>query len=109
MPEITIDKARPGMFVTKQVENDKGMVLLPAGSVLNEALIARLTKWGVQSVVYRSDGEDAQSAGTESKPKVLDAEVTKRLEERFSPIIDDPVMKTVFEALKSFLENEDQE
>jgi len=109
MPEITIDKAKPGMLVLKQVENDKGMVLLPAGSVLNEALIARLTKWGVQSVSCQSDSSDDQSASPESQPKALDEEVTKRLEKRFLPIMDDPVMKTVFEAVKAFLQSEDQE
>lgn len=107
MPEIPIDNAQPGMVVTEQVTNDKGMVLLPPGTVLNEILIARLKKWNVQSVVCQGAG--AEAAAKENKEifttPVIDAALEKHLEEKFKPVMDDPIMALVYKSLKVYYNN----
>jgi hypothetical protein len=108
MPEISIDNAKPGMVVTEQVANDKGMVLLPAGTVLNEVLIARLKKWNVTSVNYQGGGE-ADTGSTEageifSTPEI-DAALEKHLEEKFKPVMDDPIMAVLYKAIKIYYNN----
>lgn len=91
------------MVVTEEVMNDKGMVLLPPGTTLNEVLIARLKKWNVLTVVCQ--GTAAPGA---PKPEaffevpVMDAALEKHLEEKFKPVLDDPIMKDVYSAVKIY-------
>lgn len=103
MPKISIDNAQPGMLVTEEVMNDKGMVLLPPGTTLNEVLIARLKKWNVLTLVCQGDitpGTPKTEAFFEIP--VMDAALEKHLEEKFKPVLDDPIMKDVYSAVKIY-------
>ena len=105
MPKISIDNAQPGMVVTEEVMNDKGMVLLPSGTILNEVLIARLKKWNVLTVVCQGEGSSVPGASkTEAffEVPVMDAALEKHLEEKFKPVLDDPIMKDVYSAVKIY-------
>ena len=91
------------MVVTEEVMNDKGMVLLPPGTTLNEVLIARLKKWNVLTVVCQWD---VSAGGSKSEAffevPVMDAALDKHLEEKFKPVLDDPIMKDVYNAVKIY-------
>lgn len=104
MPKISIDNAQPGMVVTEEVMNDKGMVLLPPGTTLNEILIARLKKWNVLTVVCQGAAAATGAPKPESffEVPVMDADLEKHLEEKFRPVLDDPVMRDVYSAVKIY-------
>ncbi len=110
MPQIPIEKAIPGMVVTEPVTNDKGMVILPTGTKLNEALIIRLKKWNVQTLVCQGDvqGSDASSSAM-VKNVVMDASLEKHLAEKFKPVLDDPIMQEVYNAVKVYYQDSMQE
>ena len=103
--KITIDKAQPGMIVTDKVVNDKGMVLLPTGATLNEALIARLKKWGVQNVTCKDDNAPLESVQAESSQK-MNLELEKRIDDKFKPVLDDPIMEIIYKTVKKFYQNQ---
>lgn len=109
MPKISIDKAQPGLVVIKKVENDKGMVLLPPGTKLNDVLIARLKKWNVQTIEIEEtelSGEEAVKAKKRSEE--IDQALKVKLENRFKPVLDDPIMKSIYEALKQFYQEQNE-
>jgi hypothetical protein len=108
MPYLTLDKVTPGMVVRENVENDKGMVLLPEGATLNEELIARLKKWSVNGVDVNSDAETGSDRKTMAPP-VMDAELEKRLQEKFQPVLDDPIMADIYKAVKTYFQDESTE
>lgn len=105
MAKISIEKAEPGMTVCKPVENDKGMVLLPVGTQLTEALIDRLKKWGVL-IVHCDTKDDGKSSGS-GKPHQLDADQERQLNEKFADVINDPLMKEVYASVKAFLQEKE--
>ncbi|MBN2145344.1 MAG: hypothetical protein JW774_12050 [Candidatus Aureabacteria bacterium] len=114
MPQIPIEKAKEGMVIKEKVINDKGMVLLHPGSVLSEMMIARLKKWNVQSVICEgaaNGGETDASSGEDMSMAlpVMNAEQEKRLNERFKPVLDDPIMKEIYEGVKVYFQKAGQQ
>lgn len=103
--KIPIDKAQPGMIVIDKVVNDKGMVLLPPGATLNEALIARLKKWGVQNVTCKDDNAPSENSLSESSNK-MNMELEKRIDEKFKPVLDDPIMEVIYKAIKKYYQSQ---
>ena len=91
------------MVVTEEVMNDKGMVLLPPGTALNEVLIARLKKWNVLTIVCQTEASPGVTQPeTFFEVPVMDAALEKHLEEKFGPVLDDPIMKDVYNAVKIY-------
>ncbi len=109
MAKISIDKAQPGMVVTDNVTNDKGMVLLHPGTALTEALISRLQKWNVQQVSIQGDDPSAQAVAADApKTSALDEALLEKLGKKFNAVIQDPLMKTLFEAVKTHYQNQEK-
>ena len=109
MAKISIDKTQPGMVVTEKVVNDKGMVLLPPGTVLTEALISRLQKWNVQSVSIKGDGPPAEAAPEGAqKISALDDALLEKLNKKFHSVLGDPLMKTLLDAVKTHYQNQEK-
>ena len=50
MKKVNTPELEVGMKIAQKVENKNGMVLLPEGIVLTDSHIARLKKWGVESI-----------------------------------------------------------
>ena len=103
MPRISIENAQPGMVVTEEVVNDKGMVLLPPGNSLSEVLISRLKKWNVQTIVIGEAG----GAGAAPREEVFKAPLVNEafenhLEEKFKPVLDDPIMQDLYKGVKLY-------
>ena len=105
MAKIAIDKVESGMIVSKPVENDKGMVLLPVGTQLSEALIDRLKKWGV--LIINCESTEDLKASESHKHQHLDKDLEKNLSEKFADVIDDPLMKEIYTSVKAFLQNKE--
>ncbi|GAB6183920.1 hypothetical protein [Thermodesulfovibrio hydrogeniphilus] len=56
MPQkISIDRAKPGMKVVKDVVNEAGMVVLPAGKELTESLINRLSSMDIDYIYVEGE------------------------------------------------------
>ncbi len=92
MMKIPIDKAKPGMKIVKDVVNEAGMIIIPAGRELNESLIDKLSMMNI-SVIY-VEGEK------EMPPK---EEVFEGIEKRFKKA-DDPYTLLIKRALKTYIE-----
>lgn len=92
MIKIPIEQAKPGMKILKDVINEAGMVILPAGRELTESLIDKLSMMNI-SFVY-VEGEK------EMPPK---EEVLEEIEKRFKKA-DNPYTLLIKRALKSYIE-----
>ena len=108
MATLPIDKVQPGMTVSDKVVNDKGMAILQPGTVLSEALIARLKKWGVQQIPVEGAGAASQSAAKtdDTEPRISTEDQVNRLKERFAPVMQDAIMQQVFEGIRTFIAND---
>lgn len=92
MLKIPIDRAKAGMILAKDLINEAGIVVVPAGKELTESLINKLSRMNID-VIY-VEGE------VSLPPKEI---VFSELEKRFQKINDNLTL-LVKQALKEHLE-----
>ncbi|MGQ9499390.1 MAG: hypothetical protein ACUVQ6_03350 [Dissulfurimicrobium sp.] len=88
MQRIPLTLAVPKMVLAKAIKTEDGKVLCGSGVELTAELINRLSKSGVHMVVVK--GHPVQMPN--EKPLV---EMIKELEERFSKVKDDPILRAL--------------
>ncbi len=88
MQRIPIKLAKAEMVLAKDAVTPEGQVLCGAGTKLSEELIARLRKQGV--LVLSVKGRPVKQPGEKSLSERL-----KALDERFSKVKKDPVLRAL--------------
>jgi hypothetical protein len=68
MPELTIDKLKPGMVLARNAVHVNGRVLLEAGSNLAPNHLRMLKAWGVYSVHIETGGVAPVAADDHPEP-----------------------------------------
>lgn len=101
MKKIPIDKIEDGMILEKPVMGTGGNVLLNEGVVLKASMIGRLKNWNIPSVSVQSDEEEVE----EEAETVSIEYKTQQLDDTFADVMDNPIMKIVYDATKAHLEN----
>ena len=91
---MLLTQLKPGMVISKDVQNFQGLLLLKEGTVLTEKNIKVLKSWGVTSVEIDGDGEKNRQKISDS-PADLKSAIEKEMKERFSNALDHPVMEEV--------------
>jgi len=96
--KVATNQLAPGMKVALKIENQSGMVILPEGIELTEALIGRLKKLGVQEVWV--EGAD-EAGGGAIAPDLSGAspEFIAKLTHKFELVKDDPVMQGIYNSV----------
>ena len=101
MKKVTTEEFQAGMKIAKKVENNNGMVLLPEGIVLSEAHVARLKKWGVEEIYVEGESADGADSGNDIVGDMkMNEEFSARLELKFEKVKDDPIMQSIYNAVK---------
>lgn len=92
MIKIPVDKAKPGMKILKDIVNESGMVVVPAGKELTDSLIDKLLMMNIDFLYVEGQKE--------MRPK---EEILEEIEKRFKKISDSHTLliKTI---LKSHIE-----
>lgn len=91
MQKIPLQLAKPDMVLAKPVTRENGMVLVAAGTVLTEGLIAKLGNMGVELLVVEGEALDM---GGGCSAEVL-AKKRERLDHLFRNFGDDKYMGQV--------------
>ena len=102
MIALRLDKLKAGMVTAEAVRTFQGMLLLKKGAALTAKNIFVMKSWGIREV--RVQGEHIPDGGQSAA--VADAyssAVDRRLREKFSAVLDDPVMATIMEAARKRL------
>jgi hypothetical protein len=97
MRRIPIDQVKPGTVLAKEITNAKGLPLMAPGTVLTDALIARLDRIGVTAVYVEGEPIEGGKA-----VKTL-AELDRELDQRFRKVTADPVQVLIREAIRRHL------
>lgn len=92
MKKIPLDKAKAGMKVVKDIVNESGIVVVPAGKQLTDSLIDKLSMMNVDTIYVEGQRE--------LPPK---EEVFKQIEQRFKKVTD-PYTSLIKLALKRHIE-----
>ena len=97
MIQIKIEDVKPGMILARPVRNRQGVLLLESGARTTNKSIRIFKSWGVNEVAVKGDhsesSDSAEKAGRQQKESIA-----KQLRDKFSDVLDDPVMVAIFEA-----------
>lgn len=94
MPCINIEKAQPGMILSKPVVNNFGIILMGEGTALTDPIIQKLKNMNISVVHIEGDAKM-------KKPK---EEMLSEVEARFKKTEDKPYMRTIKKLLIKHIE-----
>lgn len=94
MKRVLLDDAKPGMVLAKPVTSLAGQMILPAGTSLDAALIARLHGMGLTSAHIEN------RPGEEGDPVQTLAELEQALDHRFRRVAGDADLARMKEAIR---------
>ncbi len=112
---LSLGKLKPGMVLAEPVRNFQGLLLLDAGAKLSEKNIRILKSWGVAKASVEGESKRKKRGDSESEKEARLA-IEKKLEEKFSDVMTDPVMLEIMRVAGNVLnerfimkEDEDEE
>lgn len=88
-----------GMVAARDICGVHGNVLITKGTILSSSLGRRLEHWGIQTVYVEGD-EESQPETNAVIPS--SDEIYKQLADKFSGVMDNPLMKKLFMAILTF-------
>lgn len=97
MINLNIDDIKPGMILAQPVRNHQGVLLLEAGARVSKKNIRIFKSWGVLEVTIKGNVSEVQGRTGDTEIRVKES-VEKKLKEKFSDVLDDPVMVEIFNA-----------
>ena len=104
MGVISLDEVRPGMALASPVSNRQGVILLQQGAQISERHLNILKSWGVTELdvvgVQEVSLEDLE-AEMAKDPKL--AAMSKKLDNLFARVKDEPLMKKLLQIAKKQL------
>jgi hypothetical protein len=99
MKKIQVETISETMVLARDVCGPSGNVLLSAGVKLNPSLGRRLKNWGIHFVNVESDDD---STRVDNTPRISNEEVQKSLTRRFSAVMNNLLMKKIFDAVLAY-------
>ena len=102
MINLNIEDVKPGMILARPVRNHQGVLLLEADARISKKNIRIFKSWGVLEVPIKSRLPEVVSRTNPSGIEDKEA-LTKQLKEKFSDVLDDPIMLEIFKAAKNQL------
>lgn len=101
MQKIPLQAARPDMILAKPVTRENGMVLVAAGTVLTDGLIARLENMDVAAIVVEGNPVDLDGSGGQAVAKKME-----RLDRLFRNFQDDPYMLRIKKTIAEYYQQQ---
>ena len=102
MIKVSVEKLKAGMTLAKAVYNHQESLLLQAGAKISEKSIRMFKSWGVTFVWIKGDSPDAKPRNMSSGAESV-AVIESELAERFSDVIEHPVMAEIMRAASRVL------
>ena len=100
MIRLNLVDVKAGMILAQPVRNHQGVLLLEAGAKISKKSIRILKSWGVPAISIK--GNLAETGSTTDDAEIRSTEsIEKQLREKFSNVLDDPVMVEIFNAARN--------
>ncbi len=106
MKKTATDNIQNGHILAREVCGPSGNILLSKGVELTPAMGRRLKNWDIHFVYIEGEQDDHEDT---SESSISPEEFKSGLIEKFSDVIDNPVMKQIFAATLQYKLNRDSE
>ena len=105
MIRVNILDLKTGMVLAQPVRNHQGVLLLDAGTKITKKNIRIFKSWGVSEVTVNGELKELKTVD-ETQVAGEKNSIELALEEKFSDVMDDPVMVEIFKAARKQLKRE---
>jgi hypothetical protein len=102
MIELDLAKIKPEMILAKPVYNHQELLILDAGAKIAEKHIRIFKSWGVATVWIKGVNATQKNKDYDSEARTR-AAIDIDLKEKFSEVLDNPVMLEIMRAASSIL------
>ena len=97
MINLNIEDIKSGMILAQPVRNRQGVLLLEAAARITNKNIRIFKSWGVKEISVKGDRSESKGADVDAEVQGKES-IEKQLKEKFSDVLDDPVMVAIFKA-----------
>ena len=97
MIRVNIVDLKTGMVLAQPVRNDQGVLLLDAGTKITKKNIRIFKSWGVSEVTVERELKELRTVA-ETSVAGENNSIEIALKEKFTDVLDDPVMVEIFNA-----------
>jgi len=97
MIHVGIEDLKPGMILEHPVKNHQGVLLLEARAKITKKNIRILKSWGVEEVTVKGEVLRVNDSTFQPETQIVESD-EMQLKEKFSDVLDDPVMVEIFNA-----------
>ncbi len=105
MISVDLEEYKPGMILAESVYSRQDVLLLKEGTELSERKVWILKSWGVNKVSV--EGEQVEDINSEKRKESKAMEtIKKELEEKFSDVLEDPVMEEIMNIACKLIEKD---
>ena len=102
MIKLNIENLKPGMILARPVRNHQGVLLLEADAKISKKNIHIFKSWGILEISIKGNLTESEASAMEVENKDKES-LEKQLKEKFSDVLDDPVMLEIFNAARNLL------
>ncbi|MCP4371124.1 MAG: hypothetical protein GY797_23870 [Deltaproteobacteria bacterium] len=97
MITVDLEEYTPGMILAESVYSGQDVLLLKEGTELTEKKVWILKSWGISKVSV--EGEEIEDIKSDKRKESKAMETIKEeLKEKFSDVLEDPVMEEIMNA-----------
>jgi hypothetical protein len=107
MINIDLEEYKPGMILGESVYSSQDVLLLKEGTELSERKVWILKSWGISRISVKGEQNEGAKLEKKKQSKAMET-VKKELKEKFSDVLQDPVMEEIMKAAINQIEKDIQ-
>ena len=105
MITVDLEEYTPGMILAKSVYSRQEVLLLKEGTELTERKVWILKSWGISKVSVEGEEIEDIKLDKRKESKAMET-IKKELKEKFSDVLEDPVMEEIMNVACKLIEKD---
>ena len=105
MITVDLEEYKPGMILAESVYSRQDVLLLKEGTELTERKVWILKSWGISKVSVEGEQDEDINSDKIKESKAMET-IKKELKEKFSDVIEDPVMEEIMNVACKLIEKD---
>ena len=108
MITVDLEEYKLGMILAESVYSRQDVLLLKEGTELTERKVWILKSWGISKVSVEGEQDEDINSDQRKESKAMET-IKKELKEKFSDVLQDPVMEEIMNAAIKLIEKDNYE
>jgi hypothetical protein len=105
MITVDLEEYKPGMILAESVYSRQDVLLLKEGTELTERKVWILKSWGISKVSVEGEQDENINSDKIKESKAMET-IKKELKEKFSDVLEDPVMEEIMNVACKLIEKD---